>query len=222
MNAKLALNDSARDEWEKLEKCLRDVRYDGQHSPHLIAVALANNSCEIANAMFKLWMVRADAGQLPLLRALFESSVRFAYLAKNPAENTLKLMLSDIEEGLKAVGREPTDDDSPKKMKRRTDLLLRKSELAAKSLKTAPKIYDMVREVGSPALYGVYRLLSSHVHAQWSALSQRTVQKNDLGSYVVSNSLLDDTTVTFLWKTVATLLEAIRYDFDKFQFESNV
>lgn len=221
IDARLALANPACEEWEKLQALLKTVRYNGQSASHVFALVLATNSYEIACAMLKLWEVGAEGGQLPLLRALLESSSRFAYLARAPKENSLKLELVDIQEALKALGRTQADGDSPKKMERRIRLLSREDELAKQSVKHAPSIYDVVREVGSPELYDVYRILSGHAHAQWSALSQRTVQKNEHGSYVTANSLLDDMTVEFLWEAVTTLLAAIRYDFDKFQFESN-
>ena len=209
----------AYDEWEKLLALLQRVGYDGKVPSQLFAIALATNSHEIAHAMFKLSENDVDAGQPTLLRALLESSARFVYLAKNPDGNTLKLELADVKEGLKAVGRNQTDGEDSQQRELRANLLSREQALAKQSVKCAPSIYDIVCEVGSSELYRVYRGLSAHVHAQWSALAQRSVKQNERGPYVVAYSQFDATTLDFLWWAVETLLAAIRNDFDKFRFE---
>ncbi len=185
--------DGAKRSRQELRSEIAEFQYDFDYQVHLHGVALAMYIEETAGDFIYLCEKRQGISVYTVFRNLLEACVKYLFLVKEPEVNVLSLELEDTFERLKGIGRNDSEGEAEKRRETRAILLKREKELKALGV-GSPKMHLLVKEIThSDELYDLFRFASGFTHAQWAALAQRYLRReNGVNELIPERSVKPD------------------------------
>jgi Family of unknown function (DUF5677) len=199
-----------KDEWDKANAWLSQLKFDRTDKSHVLGSGLAANAVEISYSMLCLFATDSDAAQMPLLRTLMEAGYRYLFLAQDPSKNIERLELEDLVERLKLMNGSCEIVPSTGALNEKRQVEQRKLVLEKGNVKNL-SFFDIVGAVASRDNYSYYRVVSENTHATVSGILRTNI---DLGvnetTEVFAYKQLKNTHVKFICCFSSQILQAIR------------